>query len=212
MPFDKVGLRGDIQTILMKFKTDLKIAPQTIDQNGDRATMDIFRRYWQGEEWRYVKYADLADGDFLPEDWILPINRQRLVNTLTPAFWADSPEVGASLGNMWQLANPNFPGYYIADQKIHILPDASVGSMRIYYVFRPTDLGDPNVADDVESSMPDNLRELIAATGALFTAQSYGARLEILQGLLQEVSNAVSSYEEFAKAYNIYQTREAIDD
>lgn len=211
MPFNKGELRGDIQTLLMKFKTDLKIAPQTIDQNGDRATMDIFRRYWNSEPWRYIKPDDFADEDPLPDDWILPINRQRLVASAVPAFWADLPEVGASLGNMWQEATAAFPGYYIVNQAIRILPNASVGSMRIWYVFRPVDLGLPSVADSVESSLPDSLRDLCAATAALFTAQSYGTREEILRGLMQEVSNAVTSYEEFTKAYSTYQLQEAID-
>ncbi len=213
MPFTKEDLRNDIFTALPQYKRDLTLAPQTIDLYGDRATMDVFLKYWVTCGYRFVGSADFADQDPLSDDWIAPLNRQTLFSgeDIIPAFYASLVEIGPSIGNVWQLANENFPGYFICDQKINLLPPGSPATLKIYYIKRPKNLGDPTVDPTEESSMPDYMRPMIVATAVLLIMQVYGDRNQSLEITLTQISDYIKSLEMFVVNYNKFQTEEPND-
>ena len=209
MAFTKGDIRGLVKQACLVYRSNIKLDDRTIDLNIQRATDEIFAASVNAKEWLFRKTASFADGDALPADFYMFANHAvDGSGTPVPASYIKASAKGFRETNKWDLATATSISYYTINQTIKIIPLASA-PLTISYYFRPADLADPLVADATNSSMPDELKMLLAFGAARWCYQMLYDEAMAL-GLSQEERELFkSSIDLYSIQYNLLQTREA---
>ena len=209
MAFTKGDIRGLVKQQCLVYRAQTKLDDRTIDLNIQRATDEIFVASVNAKEWLFRKTASFADAAALPADFYMFANHAvDGSGTPVPGSYIGATEKGFRETNKWDLATATSISYYTINQTIKILPLASA-PLTISYYFRPTNLADPTVLDSVASSIPDELKMLLAFGAARWCYQMLYDEAAAL-GLSQDERDLFkSSIDLYSMQYNLLQTREA---
>lgn len=205
--YTKADLRSLIKVSALTYRAQIKLDDRTIDLNGHRAEMDVWSRYVQIDERFFRKTTSIADGAALPADFGMLANNAIDGGGLT-ASYIDISETSFRQMNKWDLASATSPSYYIVGQTIKILPVGS-SPLTISYYFLPTDLSVPATADSTASSMPNELKYLVAMGATRRCFQTMLEQADTLGLTLEERQNISGAIESLADLYNKEQMKEA---
>lgn len=205
--YNKADLRSLIKVSALTYRAQIKLDDRTIDLNGHRAEMDVWSRYVQIDERFFRKSASIADAANLPSDFGMLANNAVDGAGLT-ASYIDISETSFRQANKWDLASATSPSYYISAQKFKILPIGS-SPLTIDYYFLPTDMSNPASADSTVSSMPNELKYLVAMGATRRCFQTMMEQADTLNLSIEERQNITGAIESLADLYNKEQMKEA---
>jgi len=168
-----------------------------IDLNVRRAEMDVFTWYMNRAEHFFRSTFSAADGASLPADFYRFANEGNISGV--PATYIDPDKIGFRKTNKWDLATTTSPSYTIYDQLVHTLPNTT--TILISYYQMPTNLSNPATADNMASTMPDELKYIVQLGAARRCFQTIIDMAKQLNLTAAEQANAQKALETYGQLY-----------
>lgn len=161
--------RDWVEALGMVYYPNKQLTPQVIDLNLQWSRNDEYKKDIRINEFYYRKQATVADGDFLPADFVNYADEAFYSNAGTDTsltlIQAQSLPFGRT-GNSLLKGLAGQPIIYFANQKINTIPTLS--GITFSYYWKPADLFNPTspVAGSTTDNMPGYLEPAIVRGAA----------------------------------------------